>query len=107
MLSRDVCRFNSRSGLSPFSFPLALALGSPSEWPNEDFRKFEIINKVRFWRYVRKSSFLVERRENEEGSGRMADGSGREDSEDVKELIRVDNMSGIEGFVLDIFASIC
>ena len=63
-----------------------------------------MIKNVKFWRYERNSSFLVERRENEEGGGRTADESGREDSEVVREFVRDDSISGIEGFVLDILS---
>ena len=105
----DVCRFDcrsrSRSGLFPLPLPFPFPLEIPSsECADEKSRKFKIIKKVRFWRYVRKSSFFVERREKDAGGGCTADGAGREDSEDVRELVRVDSKSGVEGFVLDIFA---
>lgn len=58
-----------------------------------------MIKSVRFWRYERKSSFLVERREKEEGGGRMADGDGSEESEDVRESVNVERRVGVEGFL--------
>lgn len=49
---------------------------------------------------------MVERRENEEEGGRTADESGREESEDVREFVRDDSISRIEGFLLDILLGV-
>ncbi len=77
-----------------------------SEWEEDDLwssvppgwaRKVRMIRKVRFWRYDRKSSFLVERREKEEGGGWMADGDGSEDNEEVREPVKDDSKVGSEG----------